>query len=51
MDQIRGRLSGMIESFGLPERQERSAVATLKALANDLEAKLLKDIKNISNSA
>lgn len=42
-NRLRGRLCGAIESFGLPEKQERSAITLLKSLSYDSE-KLLKDI-------
>lgn len=34
-DRLRGRLCGLIESWGLPEKQERGAIATLKSLTYD----------------
>jgi len=39
-NRMRGRLCGLIESWGLPERQERAAVSTLKSLSYDTERKL-----------
>jgi hypothetical protein len=42
MNRIRGRICGLIESWGLPERQERAAVATFKALTYDSE-KVIRD--------
>lgn len=41
MDRLRGRLAGLIEACGLPERQERSLVATLKSITYDHEAELI----------
>lgn len=41
MNRLRGRLCGLIESWGLEDKQERAAISTLKALTYDLE----KDIK------
>lgn len=41
MNRLRGRLCGLIESWGLPDRQERGAVATLKSLTYDSEAVLV----------
>jgi hypothetical protein len=35
LDRFRGRMCGLIESFNLPERQERAAISTLKALSYD----------------
>lgn len=43
MNRLRGRLCGLIESFGLPEKQERGMIQTLKSLTYDSEA-LLKEI-------
>lgn len=37
---IRGRICGLIESFGLPERQERAAITTFKSLSYDAQASL-----------
>jgi hypothetical protein len=34
---LRGRLCGLIESWGLPEKQERGAIQTLKTLSYDSE--------------
>lgn len=36
-NRLRGRLCGFIEACGLPERQERGAIATLKSLSYDAE--------------
>lgn len=37
-NRLRGRLCGLIESWGLPERQERGMISTLKSLTYDSEA-------------
>ena len=37
MNRFRGRMCGLLESFGLPERQERGAIQTLKSLSYDLQ--------------
>ena len=37
MNRLRGRLCGLIESWGLPERQERGAINTLKSLSYDAQ--------------
>lgn len=37
MNTLRGRLCGFIEACGLPERQERGAIATLKTLSYESE--------------
>ena len=36
-NRMRGKLCGLIESWGLPERQERGAINTLKSLSYDAE--------------
>jgi hypothetical protein len=43
-DRIRGRLLGLIESYGLNEKHERAAVSTLKALSYDLQSDLIKKL-------
>lgn len=42
-NRLRGRLCGLIESWGLPERQERGMIQTLKSLTYDSE-KVIKDL-------
>ncbi len=42
-NRLRGRLCGLIESWGLPERQERAAIQTLKSLTYDSQ-KLIKEL-------
>lgn len=45
-NRLRGRLCGFIEACGLPERQERGAIQTLKSLSYDSQeaiAELFKD--------
>lgn len=37
MNRLRGRLAGLIESWGLPERQERGCINTMKSLSYDSE--------------
>lgn len=37
---LRGRVLGLIESWGLPATQERGCKATFKGLTYDAEAKL-----------
>lgn len=36
-NRMRGRLCGFLEACGLPEKQERGAIATLKSLSYDSE--------------
>jgi hypothetical protein len=40
---LRGRVLGLIESWGLPERQEKGCKATFKSLTYDAE-KAIRDI-------
>lgn len=35
---LRGRILGLIESWGLPERQEKGCKSTFKSLTYDAEA-------------
>jgi hypothetical protein len=37
---VRGRILGLIESWGLPERQERGCKSTFKSLTYDAEASI-----------
>lgn len=37
-DRFRGKLAGFIEACGLPERQERALVSTMKQLSYEAEA-------------
>jgi hypothetical protein len=41
-NRMRGRLCGFIEACGLPERQERGAIATLKSLSYDAENEIVR---------
>ncbi len=42
-NRLRGRLSGLIESWNLPPKQERAAISTLKSLSYDSQ-KAIKEI-------
>jgi hypothetical protein len=42
-NRLRGRLCGLIESWGVPERQERGMIQTLKTLTYDAE-KIVKEL-------
>jgi hypothetical protein len=46
MDNLRGRVLGMIESWGLDERHERAIKGTFKSLTYDLQAQLQDDIRS-----
>lgn len=37
-NRLRGRLCGLVESWGMPDRQERAMISTLKSLTYDSEA-------------
>lgn len=39
-DRLRGRVCGLIESWGLNERQERGAISTFKSLTYDLQSEI-----------
>jgi hypothetical protein len=45
MDNLRGRVLGMVESWGLPDKQERGIKSTFKSLTYDLQADLQNDIR------
>lgn len=40
-NRLRGRMLGLIESWGLPERQEQGAKNTLKTLSYDAQARIV----------
>lgn len=44
-NRFRGRMCGLIESFGLPEKQERAAISTVKSLSYDSESALLELVR------
>lgn len=44
-DRLRGRLAGFLEACGLPDRQERGAIQTLKALSYDAEKRIVELIE------
>jgi hypothetical protein len=46
MDNLRGRVLGMLESFGLEPHHERAVKSTFKALTYDLQAKVQEDIEH-----
>lgn len=45
MNRLRGRLCGLIESWGLPEKQERGAINTLKSLSYDAQKTITEALK------
>lgn len=40
-NRLRGRLCGLVESWGLEEKQERACISTLKALSYDSQARII----------
>lgn len=50
-NRFRGRMAGLIESFGLPPKQERAAIQTLKSLSYDEERGLRKLVNPDSSVA
>lgn len=46
MNRLRGRLCGLIESWGLPEKQERGAINTLKSLSYDAQKAITEALDN-----
>ncbi len=44
-NRARGRLAGLIESWGLEARQERGAIATMKSLSYDAENRIVDLVK------
>lgn len=40
MNRLRGQLCGYIEALGLPEKQERGAISTLKTLTYEMQRAL-----------
>lgn len=43
MNRLRGRLAGLVESWGLDDKRERAMIATLKSLSYDSE-RVLKEL-------
>lgn len=41
MNRLRGRILGLIESWGLEERQENGAKSTFKSLSYDAQANII----------
>jgi hypothetical protein len=46
-NRFRGKLCGQIESYGMPERQERGIISMMKNLSYDAEA----DVKAVVRSS
>lgn len=49
-NRLRGRLCGLIESWGVPEARERAMISTLKATSYDAE-KSLKDASVLEHAS
>lgn len=47
MNRLRGRLCGLIESWGLPEKQERGAINTLKSLSYDAQKAITESLSEV----
>lgn len=47
LNRLRGRLCGLIESWGLEERREEACKQTLKSLTYDSEALLVDVLKDL----
>ena len=45
-NRLRGRILGLIESWGLPEKQERGCKNTFKTLSYDAQAKILETLED-----
>ena len=45
-NRLRGRMAGFIEACGLPERQERSMISTMKSLSYDVENAIVDALTN-----
>lgn len=43
---LRGRILGLIESWGLPETQERGCKATFKTLTYDAQARITESLSD-----
>jgi hypothetical protein len=48
MNRLRGRLCGLIESWGLPDKQERGAITTLKSLSYDAQKVIIESLREPS---
>lgn len=50
-DRMRGRMCGLVESWGLDERRERGMISMIKSLSYDAEAAIEKVIEDNKASA
>lgn len=48
MNRFRGKMAGYIESFNLPEKQERGMVSHMKNLSYECEKSIKDSLKNDS---
>jgi len=47
-NRLRGRLCGLIESWGLDEKRERAMISTLKSLTYDSEKEIKRLVENVA---
>lgn len=45
-NRLRGRLCGLIESWGLADKQERGAINTLKSLSYDAQKAITESLRD-----
>lgn len=50
-NRLRGRLAGLIESWGLDEKRERAMIQTLKSLTYDSEKELKGQVEELAEKA
>lgn len=48
---MRGRILGLIESWGLPDAQERGCKATFKTLTYDAQARIVESLEELPSPA
>lgn len=46
-NRLRGRLCGLVESWGLEERRERGMISTIKTLTYDSEARIKESLNEL----
>lgn len=44
MNRLRGRLAGFVEACGIPEREERLIISTMKQLSYDVENHIVEEM-------
>lgn len=48
-NRLRGRICGLVESWGLPDRQERGAISTFKSLSYDSQSVIIELIEDLQD--